>query len=328
MINPKILYLNQRDIAKLINIKSVLSVVEEAFRHHGQGNVQMPPKMYLDFPEHNGDLRIMPVERSGLDVSGVKIVNVHPDNFQYDLPTVMATILLNSVDTGQPLAFMEAGLITDLRTGAAGAVAAKYLSRKDSKVVGIIGLGNQARTQLEALMLVRDIKTIKIYDKDLPTQELFMEWVKEKFGMPVFIGNLEYVCDCDILVTTTPSRKPIVNMFWVNPGTHINAIGADAKGKQELDPLLLKHAKIVVDDWIQASHSGEINIPISTRWLSKADIYITLGEIVCGKNVGRENNEEITIFDSTGLAIQDLATATLVYKKAIEQGIGLKLPLF
>ena len=165
MTNPKMLYLNQKDVANLLTIEETLDAVEKAFRQHGLGNVQMPPKMYLDFPEYEGDLRIMPVERLGLDISGVKVVNVHPGNSQHDLPTVMATITLNSTKTGQPIAFMEAGLITNFRTGAAGAVAAKYLSRKDSSIVGMVGLGNQARTQLEALMLVRNIETVKIYDK-------------------------------------------------------------------------------------------------------------------------------------------------------------------
>jgi alanine dehydrogenase len=305
--------------------------VEEAFRQHGLGNVQMPPKMYLDFPEYEGDLRIMPVERLGLDISGVKVVNVHPNNSKYGLPTVTATITLNSTKTGQPIAFMEAGLITNLRTGAAGGVAAKYLSRKDSSVVGLVGLGNQARTQLEALVLVRNIETVKIYDKSFAAEASFKNWVKKKLGIKVVMaGNLEETCNCDILVTTTPVRKPIIKAEWIKPGTHINAIGADAMGKQELDPKILEWAKIVVDDYEQASHSGEINVPISSNEIGFGvnDIYATLGEIVCGESFGRGYTDEITVFDSTGLAIQDLSTAVLVYQKAVEQSIGLKLSLF
>lgn len=336
MTNPKILYLNQKDVAKLITIEETLDVVEEAFRQHGLGNVQMPPKMYLNFSKHEGDLRIMPVERLGLDVSGVKVVNVHPNNSKSGLPTVMATIILNSTETGQPIAFMEAGFITDLRTGAAGAVAAKYLSRDDSSVVGLVGLGNQAKTQLEALMLVRDIETVKIYDQSFKAGIKFIKWIKEKYeNIEVILeNNIEKTCDCDILVTTTPVRKPIIKVEWIKPGTHINAIGADAKGKQELDPKILECAKVVVDDIEQASHSGEINVSVSSIEIGFGvnDIYATLGEIVCGKFSNQESlglfSDDITIFDSTGLAIQDLSTAVLVYQKAVEQDIGLKLSLF
>jgi alanine dehydrogenase len=132
---------------------------------------------------------------------------------------------------------------------------------------------------------------------------------------------------CDILVTTTPSTQPIVKNEWISEGMHINAIGSDAPGKEELDPEILKRAKIVVDDIEQAWHSGEINVPAAKGIISKADIYAELGEIIVGKKVGRESDEEITIFDSTGLAIQDLATATLVYKKAREKNLGFEVEL-
>lgn len=326
MSNHKILYLNQEDVSNLLTIEETLEVVEEAFRQDGLGTVQMPPKTYLDFSK--GDLRIMPSSMENLDVAGTKIVNVHPENFKEELPTVMATMILNDKETGRPLAFMDAGLITDYRTGAAGAVAAKYLSREDSEVVGLVGLGNQARTQLRALMLVRDIKTVKIYDRDSKTQSDFAYWVEKELGLEVFWRSISDVCDCDILVTTTPVRKPIIKTKWIKDDTHINAIGADAKGKQELENLIINRALIVVDNWEQASHSGEINIPVSIGILPEWRIYSTLGKIVCGKSLKREVKSLITVFDSTGLAIQDLSTAALVYRKAIEQGVGLKLDLF
>ena len=331
MENLKILYLNRSDIEDLVNIKEVIDVVETSFKKYGLDQVQMPPKMYLYFKKYNGDLRIMPSEIVGMDTSGVKIVNVHPNNREINLPTVMATIVLNSKETGQPLSIMEGGLITDLRTGAAGAIAAKYLSRKNSEVAGFVGLGNQARTQLEALVKVRDIKTVKIFDTNGKTQYSFFEWAKEKFRdiYIVWKNSIEDVCDCDILTTITPVRSPIVKMKWIKPGTHINAIGADAKGKQELDPVILTRSKLVIDDFAQASHSGEINVPLSEGKISAMHIHTTLGQIACGREEGRENDEEITVFDSTGLAIQDLAVANMVYKKAILlSGVGIRLSLF
>jgi alanine dehydrogenase len=140
--------------------------------------------------------------------------------------------------------------------------------------------------------------------------------------------TIKEVCDCDILVTTTPSREPIVMGEWISEGTHINAIGADAPGKEELDPRILKRAKIVVDDITQASHSGEINMPISKGLLSEKDIFCELGEVITGKKKARTRDSDITVFDSTGLAIQDVVTANMVYQKALEENMGIRLDQF
>lgn len=140
--------------------------------------------------------------------------------------------------------------------------------------------------------------------------------------------SIREVCDCDILVTTTPSREPVVMNEWVSEGTHINAIGADAPGKEELDPKILKRAKIVVDDLPQASHSGEINVPLAKGLLAEKDIFGELGEVIVGKKKARTKDSDITVFDSTGLAIQDVATADMVYWKALKANIGIKLQQF
>jgi len=140
--------------------------------------------------------------------------------------------------------------------------------------------------------------------------------------------SIKDVCDCDVLVTTTPVREPVVMSEWICEGTHINAIGADAMGKQELDSALLGRSRIIVDDIIQASHSGEINVPLSKGVISQSDIHAELGEVVAGVKKGRESDEQITIFDSTGLAVQDLVTANMVYNKAVEMSIGKRIKLF
>lgn len=324
-----ILWLNRKDMERLIDIGSVLKVVEEAFHEHGLGKVQMPPKMYLNFEKHNGDLRAMPAYMEGPDIAGVKLVNVHPDNFKFGLPTVMALMVLNSTRTGAPLAVMDGTSLTDLRTGAAGGVAAKYLSRQDSKVVGMIGLGNQARTQLRALTLVRNISSVKIYDRSTSSASRFKKDIGEETGLEIIIEpNIQNVCDCDILVTTTPVRSPIVEAGWIKAGTHINAIGADAAGKEELDPMILRRAKVVVDAVAQAAHSGEVNVPISKGIFSVEEIYAELGQIICGRKLGRESDKEITVFDSTGLAIQDVVSANLAYTRALEQNVGMQLEMF
>lgn len=303
---------------------SVLKVIENAFILYGKKLVQMPAKIYLHLDKYAGDFRAMPAYIEGMDACGLKWVNVHPKNRRFGLPAVMAVIILSDPKTGFPLCIMDATLITNLRTGAAGAVAAKYLAREDSSIVGLVGCGAQARTQLLALKELFRIKLVYVWGNKLEYARKFLKDTKH-FGLNTVIKDK--ISDCtkqaDIVVTTTPVRKPIVESEWIRDGTHINAIGADAKGKEELKPQLLKRAKIVVDDWQQASHSGEINVPLSKGIITKKNIYATLGEVLIGKKKGRVSQKEITIFDSTGLAIQDMAVANLVYKRALKNKLGL-----
>ncbi|MDK2825669.1 MAG: alanine dehydrogenase [Methanolobus sp.] len=324
-----VLWLDQSDVRSVIDMPLTLSAVENGFREHGLKKVQMPPKSYLYFEKHNGDLRTMPSFMEEKDIAGVKIVNVHPDNREKGLPTVMAVIVLNSTETGAPLAIMDGTHVTDMRTGAAGGVAAKYLARKDSHVVGMIGTGGQARTQLQALSEVMDVEEVKITCRNIAHCESFEKDMKKVVNCDFTRKeSIKDVCNCDVLVTTTPVREPVVKAEWIHEGTHINAIGADAMGKQELESSIMKKARIIVDDIVQASHSGEVNIPLSQGVISESDIYAELGEVVAGVKKGRLSDEDITIFDSTGLAVQDLVTANIAYTKAVELGIGKKMKLF
>ena len=324
-----VLWLDQSDVKNVINMPLTLSAVENGFREHGLKKVQMPPKSYLYFENHNGDLRTMPSFMEEKDIAGVKIVNVHPDNREKGLPTVMAVIVLNSTETGAPLAIMDGTHVTDMRTGAAGGVAAKYLARKDSSVVGMVGTGGQARTQLLALSEVMDVEEVKITCRNTGHCDSFEKDMKKVVSCDFKRKqSIKDVCDCDVLVTTTPVREPVVKAEWIHEGTHINAIGADAVGKQELESSIMKKARIIVDDIVQASHSGEVNVPLSQGVISESDIHAELGEIVAGVKKGRLSDDDITIFDSTGLAVQDLVTANMVYTKALELGIGKKVKLF
>jgi alanine dehydrogenase len=271
----------------------------------------------------------MPAYLEEQDITGVKIVNVHPDNPKKGLPTVMALVILNSTETGAPLAIMDGTYLTDMRTGAAGGVAVKHLARRSAKTVGFVGTGNQARTQLRAINEIIDIHEIKATSVSEKQTLAFKDDMELEIECEITAKkSIKEVCDCDILVTTTPSREPIVMDEWISEGTHINAIGADAPGKEEIDPRILKRARIVVDDISQASHSGEINVPFSKGLLSEKDIFCELGEVITGKKKARTNDTDITVFDSTGLAIQDVVTANMVYQKALEQKIGVKLQQF
>lgn len=324
-----VLLLSGADVKKLISIRETIEAVEEAFLAKGLGKAQMPPKSYVFFNRYEGDFRVMPAYLEDTEAAGVKIVNVHPQNpSKHGMPTVMATILLLDPRTGAPLAIMDGTTITNVRTGAAGAVAAKYLAQKDSRVVALIGAGAQAMTQFLALNEIFKIEELRVSDKVEANAEKYASEVKKRFDISIKVTDAkEAVQGADIIVTTTPVKSPVVMNDWVSEGVHINAIGADAPGKQELDPEILKRARIVIDNWEQASHSGEINVPISKGMLAREDVYAELSEIVSGKKSGRTSRDEITVFDSTGLAIQDVATAWLVYKKAKEIDMGTKVEL-
>jgi alanine dehydrogenase len=324
------LLLRDDQAEKLLSMSEVIKAVELAFEEKGKGRVQMPAKIYIYFSKYNGDLRTMPSYLEELDISAVKIVNVHPDNpSKHKLPTVMAIITLVDPSTGFPLAIMGGTTVTDMRTGAAGGIAAKFLARKDSKTVGLVGAGAQSRTQLMALFEVfNKLEEIRVWSRHPETRNTFLAEAKQQYGhLCKFIpeDNVRKTVEgADIVVTTTPSREPLVMNDMISPGMHINCIGADAIGKEELDPSILQRAKIVIDDWEQASHSGEINVPLLLRdkIITKDDVFGEIGEIVAGLKPGRMSEDEITIFTSTGLAVQDAVTARIAYNKALQKRIG------
>ncbi len=322
-------FLSMDDVKSLVSMKDIIDAVDEAFREKARERVQMPPKVYLFFHEYSGDFRVMPAYIPSLKAAGVKVVNVHVNNKEKGLPTVMATILLLDPETGEPIAILDGTLLTSMRTGAAGAIAAREMAKKGFKKVAFVGAGTQAKYQLLGLQEVAKGLKGKVYDMSETAIDKFSEYAK---SLGMFIdpaSNVkECVSDADVIVTTTPATEPVVSDKWVPEGAHINAIGADAPGKEELDPQLLLRARIIVDDMEQAIHSGEVNVPISKGILKPNMIAGEIGQVLIGKIKGRTAENEITVFDSTGLAIQDMASASLVLKRAIENGIGTKLRLF
>lgn len=302
--------------ADILPIADVNRAIEEVFALHGRGEVQMPPKIYVNFEE--GDFRTMPAYIPHMGIGGVKVVNVHPENRSHHLPTVMALSILLSPKTGIPEAIINATELTDLRTGAAGAVAAKYLSPARRITLGVVGSGDQAAAQVNAIADECDITGLRVWSRNDRHADAFARRY-ERFNAET--ASIRDVCDCEVLVTTTPSRTPLVKDDWIHEGMHINAIGADAPGKQELDPAILDRATVFVDEPEQAIHSGEVNVPISAGRFQPERIAGTLGEVVLGSKK-RTRPGEITVFDSTGLAIQDLAIARI----ATGAWVGTDLP--
>jgi ornithine cyclodeaminase/alanine dehydrogenase len=326
-VETRTLLLRADEVARCLDLDATIQAVESAFRAYHRKEAAMPPKTYVDLPDHGGDVRSMPA-RVG-DSLSVKWVNSHPGNpAKNGLPTVIGTLILSDPATGFPLAVMDATVLTAFRTGAASAVATRTLARRDATSLGIVGCGTQASHQIAAISRVRGISEIVLADARPENAESLRARVAVAApGIEARVGTTHEAAGCDVVCTLTPVHKPVVMRDWVERGAHLNALGADAAGKQELDPDILGDAVVVVDDWEQASHSGEINVPLESGLLRREHVRGTLGAVLEGAIPGRSRDDEITIFDSTGLAIQDCAVARLVYDRAVREGLGTPVDL-
>lgn len=320
------LYLTQDEVKSVLDMRSTLEAVEDAFREMGNENIEMPARVYLHFDK--GVLIAMPAYMPGLGAAGTKLVTVHPGNKQaFGLPAVIARIVLNSPENGVPLAIMDGTYVTALRTGAAGATGIKYLSREDSKEVGLCGLGVQGRSQLMGLMEVRPgVEKVKVYDVVPKAKDAFAKEIKDKYPKMKFVpvgSPKEAAQGSDIVITCTPSPKAFIDGAWLKKGCHVSAIGADTGAKRELmTSVIQKCNKLVVDFIPQAFVVGDFRIPKEEGVITEENIYAEMGEVVAGKKKGRTSPDEITLFKATGLAIQDVGTAHKVYQLAKEKGIG------
>lgn len=313
------LVLTRAEVEALATMELAVGAVESAFESFGRGEASMPPKVYLRIDDHDGDFRAMPA-RLGSS-AGIKWVNVHKHNRErHGLPTVMGVYVLSDPANAFPLAVMDGTSLTALRTGAAAGVASKHLASPAPRTVAFIGCGVQARTLYAAHRAVFGEFDTLVHDRN---PETAAQLALETGGRVV---SLQTAAAADIVCTATPSRTPFLNAASVTPGAHINAMGADAPGKQELSVDLLRAAEIYIDDIHQAEASGEINVPLSRGELSIEDIAGTLGEVVAGA-LPKPSAATTTVFDSTGLAIQDVALARAIYDAARERGVGTEIDL-
>lgn len=324
------LLLAQDDVARLMDIRMAIGVVREAFIAMAQGQAVMPPKAYLPLPRES-DFRAMPAYLAHPAACGIKWVSVHPHNRARSLPTVMAVIILNDPATGVPLAVMDGLLITKLRTASAAAVAARALARPESWTVGLVGCGAQADAQVLALAELFPLTRVQVWGHALGEAARFCARMRRRSGRVAYVPSrsIEACVDgMDIVVTLTPSRRPLVKRAWLAPGTHVNAIGADAPGKQELDWRILRDGVVVVDDRVQAIHGGELNVPVRKHQFDPRRIHASLGEVLLKRRAGRRSTSDITVFDATGLAIHDIALGAEVLRRARRLRIGRSIALF
>ena len=321
----EVLILTRKEVESCLSMKRTIDAVREAYIAFANDRVQMPPVMHLDVEKYNGEVDIKSGFVEDFDLIGTKIASGYYDNHKLGLPPGIAVIVLLDLKTSMPLAIMDGTYITAYRTGAAGAVAASVLARKDSTKVGIIGAGTQGRMQVLALKELFQLEEVRVWDIDEKIAQKYSIEMSELLGIDVknFTNREEVVRGSDIVVTVTPSKKALVEVEWIEKGMHINAIGADGPGKQEHDPAIVKLAdKVVVDSLSQCKRIGEIQHALSLGLIKEQDVHGEIGEILIGKKVGRESDDEITFFDSTGLAAQDIAAAHVVLKAAKEKNLG------
>ena len=321
------LLLKRRDVAGLLTIDECIDGVEQAFRLHAEGKA-VPPKV-LGIHAENGGFHIkagiLEIERNYF----VAKVNANfPGNpNQYGLPSIQGIIAVFDGMNGRLLALMDSIEITIIRTGAATAVAAKYLALVNTKIATICGCGNQGRISLEGLLKVRKPEKLYAFDIDKQKSEKFAQEFERRLKViPITATELHAALNqSQVCITCTPSRKPFIRAEDIMPGTFIAAVGADSEEKQELFSDLIAPNKIVVDIAEQSAGIGELHHAIQQGLMTVEAIHAELGQIIAGKKPGRESDKEIIIFDSTGTALQDVAAAAIVYEKALINGIGTKL---
>ncbi|MBL7111779.1 MAG: ornithine cyclodeaminase family protein [Bacteroidales bacterium] len=323
------LILTREDVIQVLSMKDCMEVVEKAFVELVNGTAELPLRIPIKSPD--GLSLYMPAYLKEMKALACKVVAVYKDNpAKFNLPTTIGKVLLQNPETGEVICVMDGGYLTAVRTGAASGVATKFLANdKPNMKVGIYGAGVQAKTQLWAVAEARNIQIVYVYDKAIELADKFAVDMNAQLNVEVEIATTpEQVLDSDILITATSSPTPLFDGKLVKPGTHINGIGSHTPNARELDAEIIKRSKFIGDSREACfKEAGDIMIPLQEGSITEEHFYAELGEIITGKKPGRTSAEEITLFKSNGLAIQDAATAKLVYDKAREQGVGKEIEL-
>ena len=329
MNSETVLFLSSQDVKALLKIDECTAAVEHAFRLHGEGKT-LPPAV-LGLHVSNGSFHIKAgVLSLSRNYFAAKVNANFPDNpARFALLTIQGLVILSDADNGSPLAIIDSGDITALRTAAATAVAAKYLARPDSGMVTICGCGAQGRAQLAALARVFPLRAVLAYDKNPQQASIFASELSSELNIAITASDDRADCirRCDICITCTTSREPFVGEGEVHPGLFIAAVGADNPHKQEIHPAVMARSKIVCDVIEQCANMGDLHHALGAGVMKREGVHAELGEVVAGRKPGRESAGEVIVFDSTGMALQDVAAAALVYEKAIREEVGAVLQL-
>lgn len=322
---------DQDSIRQMMQIGEVIEAVEKAFTRLDAGQVNLPPVMSLDMPEIKGEVHVKGAHITGDTNLTIKIATGFYNNPLLGLPSGAGLMLVFSAQTGFPQAILlDNGYLTNLRTAAAGAIAAKYLARENLKTVGVVGAGEQGRLQVIALANVRKFNQVLIYDQNHDILEPYAEYIKQTLGVDCRPVNSvdQVVTGSDMVVTATPSTKPFIQADWIRPGLHITAVGADAPYKQELHSQVLSRADLLVCDLkTQCFERGELHHGLVDGTIGVGHPIVELGQLTSGKHPGRTGGSQVTICDLTGVGVQDAAIGSLCYQRTQEMKIGSRLAL-
>jgi len=320
--------LSKNDVMKVLTMNDTINILEKAFADLSNGNAVLPQRTPIATPNHNGLALFMPAYLKGIGALGAKVVTVYKDNIpKYNLPTIMGTIILLDEKTGAPVALMDGGYLTAMRTGGAAGLATKFLARKDANVHALFGTGGMARTHAWAVNCVRKIEKLILYSLDPKEKQIaFKKSLEDIICSEIIFADSakEAIEQSDIVTLITSAKDPIIDGDWIKPGTHINGVGSHSPAMREIDSKTVLKSKIVCDSMDACkAEAGDFIIPANNGEWNWEKIHSSLGDVITNKISGRENVNEITLFKSVGLAIQDLSTALHVYQKANEMNVGL-----
>jgi len=325
------LVVSETDIRRTVSIEDAIPAVEEDFTRLVRGEVSLPPMMSLEIPESKGEAHVKGAHIAGAASFAIKVATGFYDNPLIGLPSGGGMMLVFSARTGAPEALLlDNGYLTDVRTAAAGAIAAKYLAKPKLSTVGVAGAGAQGRFQIMALARVRDFDRVLVHDVNRSRLEQYIEEMPDIVEVTCQARQnvRDLVSESDLLVTATPSPKPYVRAKWLHPGLHITAMGSDSPDKQELESAVLARADLLVCDLkVQCFERGELHHALEDGTIDEEDEIVELGELTSRRHPGRTNNSQVTVCDLTGVGVQDAAIATLAYEKALQNGLGSQLEL-
>ena len=324
------LILNSSEIKKCVQLNGqLIPIIEDAFKSLALGKTTMPPILRLDIEKYHGESDVKAAYIDGLDSYAIKVASGFFNNPNLGLPSSNGLMILLDSKTGVlKSVLLDKGYLTDVRTAIAGAIAAKHLSNPESSNVGIIGAGIQAKMQLEALLLVRNIKTAYIWSRDSKKTNKFVQNIKDKINIKIIACESpeQTVNLSEIVITATPSKSPIIKSEWLKKGLHITAMGSDAEMKNELDPKIIKDCDYYIpDSQSQTSILGELNHAIKAGLVSAEKKYNELGSVIINSNLGRSNINDVTVADLTGTGVQDTAIARHTYKISADSGFGIMI---
>jgi alanine dehydrogenase len=324
------LILSRAQVRDLLDMRAAIDAVERGLVEFSAGNAVMPVRVTTGVPKHSGIVLGMPAFLGDSNALGTKIVTVYKNNPSRGLPTIMAVVVVNDPETGKVEAIMDGGYLTAVRTAAASAVGTKYLANKDARVLGILGLGVQGESHLWAMTEVAKIERVVVYNRSREKADRFQAELSRRFGLPIEIAeNEEAVCrQSDILVLATTATEPILKKEWLKPGVHINAVGSHSPPARELDSDTVAAARVVVDSRdANMAECGDLLIPMKEGRIEQSHFADEIGEVAAGKKLGRASSDQITIYKSVGIAVEDVATGSLVLARAREKGIGTQVDL-